>query len=234
MSTTKRAVLFVLLAGLLLPACRSGGSQTAAVRNRDPLGEPDVARYIERLQAPDRLENLQVARVVESLPLRADAVVGDLGCGPGIFALAIANACPRGIVYASDVEPAQLDRVREHVAATGLRHIVPVLASADDPHFPPGRLDLVFVGDTYHHLPDRVAYLRRLATTLKPGAILAILEYKPGPLPVGPPPDHKLPAGVRERELEAAGYVLVERFATHPYHDFELWRLGESWDPATR
>ena len=233
MSTTRRTGSIALVLALLFPGCKTA-EPAAEVRNRDPLGEPDVARYIERLQAPDRLETLQIPRVVETLSLSADAVVGDLGCGPGIFALAFANACPRGIVYASDVEPAQLDQVREHVVATGLRHVVPVLASSDDPHFPPGRLDLVFVGDTYHHLPDRVAYMRRLAATLKRDGRLAVLEYKPGPLPVGPPPEHKLPAGLREQELSAAGYVLVERYETHPYHDFEVWRFAEPRDRGTR
>jgi SAM-dependent methyltransferase len=154
-------------------------------------------------------------------------VIGDLGCGPGLFALAFARACPQGLVYASDIEPAQLDRVRERIHADGVGNVVPVLASPDDPHFPRGRLDVVFVGDTYHHLNDRVTYFERLKNVLGPDGRLALLEYKPGKIPVGPPPDHKLPAGVMQAEIEEAGYVLVEKFDTHLWHDFEVWRVSK-------
>jgi len=79
-------------------------------------------------------------------------------------------------------------------------------------------------------LRDRVAYFRRLKDALTPGGRLAILEYRPGTLPVGPPADHKLAAGVREAELTEAGYALVERFDTHAYHDFEIWRARHPWE----
>ncbi len=40
----------------------------------------------------------------------------------------------------------------------------------------------------------------------------------------------KLAAGVREAELTEAGYALVERFDTHAYHDFEIWRARHPWE----
>ena len=107
---------------------------------------------------------------------------------------------------------------------------MPVLASEDDPHFPPGQLDVVFIADTYHHLENRVTYMRRVAKALKPGGRLVVLEYKAGPLKIGPPPEHKLAAGVMDKELVEAGWKLVERFDTHPYHDFEVWRAVQPWE----
>jgi len=205
-------------------------SPGARAPNRDPHGHPDVDSYVARLASPDRIAELRVADVVAKLALAENAIVGDLGCGPGIFAIPFARAVPEGIVLASDVEPGQLDALRAAIEAQGVRNVVPVLSSYGDPHFPPDRLDLVFVGDTYHHLRDRVAYFRRLQSALAPGGRLAILEYKPGKLPVGPAEDHKLPAGLREAELTEAGYVLVERFATHQYHDFETWRVVQPWE----
>lgn len=209
-------------------AIASPHSDTTA--NRDHHGEPDTAKYIARLQSPDRVADLQVDRVIEKLALPADATIGDLGCGPGVFAIAFAKACPRGVVYASDIEPAQLDQVRAKIADQHVTNVVPVLASYGDPHFPPALLDVVFIGDTYHHIDDRLAYMKRLQGVLKPGGRLVLLEYKPGPLPVGPPPEHKLKDGQLVRELVDAGYVEVERFDTHPYHDFVIWRVVDPQD----
>ncbi len=214
-----RAVL--LLVGAFL-ACQ-GPALREAPSNRDPRGPDDVAHYIQRLQSPDRIRYLRPDRVVEKLALPPDAVVADLGSGPGIFTVRLARACPSGVVYAVDVEPRQLDTVRARMAEQGIRNVVPVLASYDDPHLPPGGIDLIFISDTYHHLTDRVAYLRRLKRYLRPNGRLAILEYRSGELAVGPPAHHKLPAGVRQQELREAGWELVTRFDTHRYHDFELW-----------
>jgi SAM-dependent methyltransferase len=192
--------------------------------NRDKHGNPDIINYIRVLQSESRVSDLQVDLVVSKLALPRDAIVGDLGCGPGLFSVAFARACPAGVVYACDIEPAQLDQIRERIHADHLENIVPVLASADDPHFPPARLDVVFIADTYHHLDDRVAYMQRLKAVLKPGGRVVLLEYKPGQLPVGPPPEHKLQPGVLDKELGEAGYVKAESFDTHPYHDFQIWK----------
>ena len=205
---------------------------TAPATNRDVHGNPDLPKYIALLQSEARVADLDVPKVLATLALPEDAVIGDLGCGPGVFALAFAKACPAGVIYASDIEPAQLDEVRAKIHAQAVHNVVPVLASSDDPHFPPASLDLVFIADTYHHLDERIAYMRQLERVLKPGGRIAILEYKPGQLPVGPPPGHKLAAGVMEKELIEAGYVRSQSFTTHPWHDFELWRPVHPWEKS--
>lgn len=191
--------------------------------HRDRHGPPQVEGYIASLESEERRRELRVELVLETLELPRDAWVGDLGSGPGVFSVAFARAVPEGLVFAADVEPRQLDRLREHATALGLTNLVPVLASYDSPFFPAGRLDLVWIADTLHHIEGRVEYLRRLVRALEPGGRVAILELKPGPLPIGPPPDHKLAEGELERTLEEAGYRLVRRMDTHPYHDFTLW-----------
>jgi ubiquinone/menaquinone biosynthesis C-methylase UbiE len=185
-----------------------------------------VARYIEVLEDPERLAELKIPDVVAALGLPDDAIVADVGCGPGAFSVAFARACPRGVVYAADVEPRQLDALRAKLLAQSIDNVVPVLASFEDPHLPPGRVDLIFVCDTYHHLQDRVAYLQGLARDLAPDGRLAFVEYRSGELPVGPPADHKLPAGVRQRELAEAGFVPELKMDLHEWHDFDVWSLA--------
>jgi SAM-dependent methyltransferase len=239
------ARIFVVLAALALaPACRStahaaevpaapaehaheghgAAAPVAAEPNRDAHGNPDVAKYISSLESEKRVAEMRPEFVVASIALARDAWVADLGCGPGVFALEFASACPDGVVFAVDVEPRQLDRLRERLLANRVANVVPVLASPSDPHLPPGRLDCVFIADTYHHFRDRVDYMRRLKAALKPDGVLAMFEYKPGPLPVGPPANHKLKEGELARELTEAGYELARDFASHEYHDFQLWK----------
>jgi ubiquinone/menaquinone biosynthesis C-methylase UbiE len=217
------------------PQAQPAASAPAEARaNRDPHGPADVQHYIESLLAPDRVARFQVPAVLDKLDPAPDALIGDLGCGPGIFSLAFAQRCPTGIVFGSDIEPAQLDALAARASKAGLANVVPVLASLDDPHFPPERLNLVFIADTYHHLENRVAYMRRLARCLAPGGRVVLIDYKPGELGHGPPPEHKLAAGVMEQELKQAGYALVESFDLLPDQDFQVWRPATPWEKGAK
>lgn len=196
--------------------------------NRDLHGPADTQQYIDRLQAAERVRELKpdlvASKLKDLLLLATDAVIADVGCGPGVFVGPFAHTVPDGIVYAVDVEPAQLDVVRARITRDQLDNVVPVLASYTSPHLPPNRCDVVFIADTYHHIEDRTAYFADLRASLKPSGVLVILEYKEGDIPVGPPASHKVPVATRHAELAAAGYELRETLATHMWQDLEIWQ----------
>ena len=171
----------------------------------------------------DRVAELKPGRVITALMLPEDAIVADLGSGPGVFTIPLAKELRRGVVYAVDVEPQQLDALRQRLIEEDLHNVVPVLASFSTPHLPPDYLDLILLVDTYHHIEDRIEYFKRLRTALRPGGRIAIIEYKAGELAAGPPVEAKLPEGLREEELQAAGFRLLRVYDIHKFHDFELW-----------
>lgn len=191
--------------------------------NRDPHGPTDVQLLIQSLLSDERIAELRPDRVIAALMLPEDAIVADLGSGPGVFTVPLAQQLNRGVVYAVDVEPQQLDALRQRVLDAELDNVVPVLASFSTPHLPPAHLDLVLIVDTFHHIENRTEYFRQLRSVLKPGGRLAVIEYKPGELVAGPPVEAKLPEGLREEELRTAGYSLLRTFDIHEHHDFELW-----------
>jgi SAM-dependent methyltransferase len=53
-------------------------------------------------------------------------------------------------------------------------------------------VDLVIVVDTWHHIDERVRYLAKVARGLKADGRVAVVDFKKGSLPVGPPDEHKL------------------------------------------
>ncbi|HEY5624043.1 MAG TPA: class I SAM-dependent methyltransferase [Gammaproteobacteria bacterium] len=201
----------------------AGSTAIAQEGNRDPHGPEDVQSLIESLLDEARVSELRPDRVISALMLPEDAIVADLGSGPGVFTLPLAQQVHRGVVYAVDVEPRQLDALRQRLIEADLDNVVPVLASFSTPHLPPAHLDLILVVDTYHHIENRAEYFRQLRSMLRPGGRLAIIEYKSGELPTGPPVEAKLSEGVRADELVEAGYSLLRTFEIHDYHDFELW-----------
>jgi len=86
-------------------------------------------------------------------------------------------------------------------------------------------VDVVLIVDTFHHLDDRVNYLRRLKPFLKPAGRIAIVDFKKEPLPVGPPPEHKLAREQVVEEFAAAGYRLAAEPAVLPYQYFLIFSV---------
>src|SRR5512140_137700 len=114
--------------------------------------------------------------VVQALQLAPDAAVADIGAGTGYFAVRLAHMTPKGRVYAVDIEPDMVKYLGERAQKSGLSNLTPVLAKPDDPQLP-SKVDLALMVDVYHHIGAREAYFRKLATMLKPGGTVAIIDF---------------------------------------------------------
>jgi ubiquinone/menaquinone biosynthesis C-methylase UbiE len=161
-------------------------------RFRNPL-PPDLPAYIAAQEEPGRDRWQKPDQVLQALGIRAGQTVCDIGAGPGYFALRLAHLVgARGRIYAVDVEPRILEALRERIEKRGIDNITPVLALGGNPLLPDATCDLIVVVDTYHHFPDRPAYLRRLAQALKPAGRIANIDFRKQATPIGPPQEHRI------------------------------------------
>jgi ubiquinone/menaquinone biosynthesis C-methylase UbiE len=166
----------------------------------------------------------QPERVVAALGLEAGDHVADLGAGGGYFTFRLARAVgPGGRVYAVDVDEGMLEHIRERAQAEGFANVEPVLAVADDSGLPPASTDLVFVSNTWHHLPEPRTYFARLAERLRPGGRVAVVELREGGFPPG---HHTAPEAIRA-DLEAAGYHRVAAYDFLDRQSFQIFARGE-------
>ncbi len=205
-SVTRRFAL--LAAALALSACPRTMHEVEGRRVFNPL-------YRVFLDAPDREGWQRPDEVIRALALPPGATVADVGAGTGYFTVRFARALgPSGRVLATDVQDAMLEALAERKRREGLRQIEVVRAGFDDPALPSACCDVVFLATVYKEIEDRVAYGRRLASALRPGGRLAIIEYRPGAAGFGPPEEARLPEARVEGELALAGFVVVAR------HDF--------------
>jgi SAM-dependent methyltransferase len=176
----------------------------------------DVEQWRRIFDDPARDAWQKPRELVAALGIRSGMWVADLGAGTGYFSRWLDAAvrarnpeAARGVVFAVDTEPNLVAHLRARAEEERTPSIVPVLASFDDPRLPPHALDLVLIVDTYHHLDDRRAYLERLGAALKPSGRIAVVDWKQGDLPIGPPPEHKLAREQVIGELRAVGWRLV-------------------------
>jgi SAM-dependent methyltransferase len=193
-----------------------------AVRaRRGRYGNPvDVERMVRRQLAPERPRWQKPDAVVRALGLGRGAVVADIGSGPGFFTLRLARAVgPEGHVYAVDPEPLVLDRLRERLGAAGVTNVTPVLGQAGDPMLPPGCCDLALIVNTYHHIADGPAFLRRVVRVLRPGGRVADIDWDAREMALGPPIGHRVARAAFLADAGRAGLALEteHRFLPHQY-----------------
>jgi ubiquinone/menaquinone biosynthesis C-methylase UbiE len=191
---------------------------TVAAQGRDPR------QYQQTLENPERIAGLQVERVVTALAIKPDMRVADLGAGTGVFSLPFAKAVgPGGKVYAIDVDAALLAIVKEKATATSISNIETIVAGASDPKVPEP-VDLLFVCDTMHHLPNQAQYVKGLARFLKPSGRVVVIDFAEGHWPAGHEAFTITPAQVTGW-MSAAGFSLE---TSHPFlatNFFHVYRL---------
>lgn len=165
--------------------------------------------------------------VVEKLSLARGARVADLGAGTGYFTWHLAKAVGgRGTVYAVDTKENAINMIIKEMVARGTPNVRPVRAEPHDPRLPEP-VDLVFSCDVYHDMKERVGYFRSLASSLRPGGRVAILDFHPRGFFSGMFGHRTAKEEVR-REMEAAGYRLVDDYDLIDRQHFQIFAKAES------
>ncbi|HWG96182.1 MAG TPA: class I SAM-dependent methyltransferase [Nitrospira sp.] len=165
--------------------------------------------------------------VVEKLSIARGSRIADLGAGGGYFTWHLAKAVgARGTVYAVDTEERAINTIFQEMVSRGTPNVRPVRAEPRDPKLPEP-VDLVFSCDTYHHMIDRVAYFRSLASSLRPGGRVAILDLHPRGFVSGLFGDRVGKEEVR-REMEDAGYLLIDDFDLIDRQHFQIFAKSDN------
>jgi len=155
---------------------------------------------------PSRDEWQMPSRVIDALQITEGQVVADIGAGTGYFTVRLARAAAKPKVYAVDIEPSMIEHLRHRITVEGLTNAIAVQAAADAANLPEP-VDLALIVDTYHHIPNRVAYFTALKTSLKRGGRLAIVDFRKG-APTGPPEEFRFTPDQISAELAKAGFSL--------------------------
>jgi SAM-dependent methyltransferase len=168
----------------------------------------DAEKWSHVFDDPERDAWQKPHAVIEALALKPDTAVADVGAGTGYFAARLANMLPKGIVYAVDLEPDMVRYLGERAKREGLANLKPVQAAAGDARLPE-KVDLVLLVDVYHHIEARERYFRRLSASLRPGARVAVIDFRLDS-PEGPPKAARIAPEQVKAELARAGYALAE------------------------
>ena len=152
----------------MLGAGATACSQSKAAPGGEAAPAPPTAaerEQYDRYRRPDLL--------LAALELRPGAVVADVGAGRGYLTPRLALAVGAGgKVVATDIDAAALAAIAP--AGPGAAPVETRVVQPDDPGLEPATYDLILLAEVDHLLPERAAYLRRLAAALAPGGRIAV------------------------------------------------------------
>lgn len=175
--------------------------------------ELDVTQWVERFEREGREIYDHREAIVAAARIKPGAVVADIGAGTGLFTPYFSRAAgPKGKVYAVDIVPAFLERIKQRAASEGLANVQTVLCTERSVELPPNSIDFAFICDVYHHFEFPQSSMASLHRALRPGGEVLLVEFKRVP---GTSSDwilNHVRAGqeVFIAEIEAAGFKQIE------------------------
>jgi ubiquinone/menaquinone biosynthesis C-methylase UbiE len=178
------------------------------------MNEKRFSGEVSRLRAPERVERLEVARVVNlSLEGGSFRNVLDVGTGSGLFAEAFAG---HGLSAAGvDANPEMIAAVQAYVPAGQFRE-----APAEALPYPDEAFDLVFMGLLLHESDEPLQAVREARRVTRHRVSILEWPYQDGSF--GPPLAHRISPAVLTELVQQAGF---SKWETLPLAHLILYRL---------
>src|SRR5208337_174238 len=174
----------------------------------------------------------EVGKLATLLKWKPGSVVGEIGAGDGSLTLAAAERVgPTGRVYTTELDPEKLAKLESLAAAQKAHNIIAVKAGEAETNLPRECCDSIFMRQVYHHLTQPAQEDASLFQSLKPGGLLAVIDFPPGKGPgklepvKGVPKNrggHGMPKQLLVDELSAAGFQALTTPTDWPGEDYCL------------
>lgn len=151
--------------------------------------------------------------IIEHLNIKNGMVVGDIGSGGGYFIHEFSRKVGKeGQIYAIDVNQKNLDFIGRNLEKEGIRNVKTVLANPNRVDLPEKSVDLFFLRNVFHHLPERVEYFKNIKKFLKDYGSIVIIDYEKKGFSFTGLFGHYTPENVLIDAMDRAGFSPLEKF----------------------
>jgi SAM-dependent methyltransferase len=163
--------------------------------------------------------------IAEMLMLKPGSSVAEIGAGHGQMILRMAQKVgPAGNVFATEIDPAIIQQIRERAHKAGLNNVTVLPATPTDSGLPAACCDGAYMIGVYHHITEPAPSDASIFRALKPGGRLLIDDFPPTLWLAlfkvkGVPANrggHGIPDHIVIDEITAAGFR--EASETRPWH----------------
>jgi ubiquinone/menaquinone biosynthesis C-methylase UbiE len=144
-----------------------------------PLEDESLTEYYSRMAK--RYMRFPIKRVLSRIKAQGveKGFALDIGTGPGIFPLGIAESLPEMEFLGIDLSPAMIQTARANAKERGLEDRVHFqIGSAYALPLKDKSVDLVLCVQTMHHLEDPLAFFNEAARVLRQGGKCVIVDFR--------------------------------------------------------
>ena len=182
-----------------------------------------LAVFVSLCSAISESEIQRLARVMD---WKAGQVIADVGAGEGEIGFAAAAAVGEtGKVYLTELDEEKVAALHKDASRRKLNNVVIVAAAEKKTQLPDNCCDAIILRRVYHHFTAPSEMDVSLLRSLRPGGLLAVIEFPPRKSltasdPVNGVPSnrggHGIPKKILLEELIAAGFKLDKTFDDWP------------------
>ena len=172
------------------------------------------------------ISDSEIRRLAQVMNWKAGQVIADVGAGEGEIGFAAAAAVGEtGKVYLTELDQDKLTALRKDTSRRKLKNVVILAAAEKETKLPDNCCDAIILRRVYHHLTAPTEMDASLLRSLRPGGLLAVIEFAPRKSltasdPVKGVPSnrggHGIPKKVLLEELTEAGFRLDKAFDDWP------------------
>ncbi len=178
-----------------------------------------LAAYIIACGPDSNIEG-ETAQIWAVVDLKAGMRVGEVGAGSGKMSVLVARELGSGgHLFTTEIAAGNLEDIRQRVADAGLNNVTVIEAGEKQTNLAAECRDAIFMRKVYHHFTDPAEINASLFEALRPGGVLAVIDFSPGlwnawlPRPDGVPENrggHGMPRDLLIAELTGAGFRLEQ------------------------
>lgn len=166
--------------------------------------------------------------IIKNLKILPGQHIADIGSGGGYFSFRFSKLVGKeGKVYSIDTNIELLEYISNNAKQQEQSNIITILATEENIPLTDGNIDLIFMRNVYHHITNRVEYVKKLKKILKPDGKVAIIEYKKRGRSFGShrPSDHFVIPEVIIKEMETVGYQVEEHYFFLQEQSFTIFSI---------
>lgn len=180
MNRTLKTVCAVLLSLLhsAVHAQLEDKSVNPGINNSYLQDKIDVTQWVERFESEGREVYNNRQAIIGHCEIKPGMAIADIGSSTGLFTELLAQATgDQGKVYAVDIVPAFLAKIRGRMQEKNIHHVETILCSDRSVKLPENSIDLAYICDVYHHFEYPKSSMTSLYIALKPGGKVVLVEF---------------------------------------------------------
>ena len=175
-----------------------------------------------KLKKPERLDRENPELTWEKMSLKNDSTFIDIGCGVGFAAIPFAKKMTGGLVYACDLSEEMLAVLKSDLDETSIKNVKTIKMEEVSVPLPDAIADGALMQNLHHELDNAIDNLKECSRLLKPGGIVAVIDWKVMETPGGPPLEIRVDAKKIEKDMVDAGFDSIRSLDVFPYHSFVI------------